>query len=90
MRHGVRPSAPVACASLESFASYCEHRWAPALGWCDILSVVYLLGSIVLHYYHLLAGGIVVLLSELLSEKYLGRAHRVCLLCLIIEYYQLR
>ena len=27
---------------------------------------------------------------QLLSEKYLGRAHRVCHLCLIIEYYQLR
>ena len=94
MRLGVRPSAPVACASLGSFASCYEHRWTPALGWCDSLSVVYVLGIIILHYYHLLADGIVALLGmyglsvvhcyQLLSEESILVEHVEFITCALL------
>ena len=56
-----------------------EHRWTLALGWCDSLSVVYLLGIIIVHYYHLLADGIVAWWGMIVYRLYI-----------VISYYQKR
>ena len=66
-----------------------EHRWTLALGQCDNLSVVYLLGIIILHCYQLLSDGILSL-QKLSMRWYLSIACSVYWLYIVISYYQRR
>ena len=100
VRHGVRPSAPVACASLGSFASAMSigghwpwdsviiYRLFICEGYhCTLLSVVIKWDSILVEHVVFIGS---TLLSIIIRGEYLSRARGVYQLYIIIEYYQIR